>query len=94
VTRLLLGVLGFVAWVGSSCGTGSLDACNGIPIGDGQCRQPIHWTAARATKAADGFTFARMVRGRLSKAECRIVARHPGYDATADCRALFTAPHT
>ncbi len=43
--------------------------------------------------AIDHFTYAPMVRGRLSDAECRIVAHRPAYEATADCRALFTAPH-
>jgi len=39
------------------------------------------------------FTYAPMVRGRLSDAKCRIVERRPGYEATADCTALFTAPN-
>ncbi len=43
--------------------------------------------------AIDHFTYAPMVRGRLSNARCRIVERRPAYEATADCTALFTAPH-
>ena len=43
--------------------------------------------------AIDHFTYAPMVRGRLSDAKCRIVERRPAYEATADCTALFTAPH-
>ena len=92
----LLPLLAFAAWATASCGSGFVGDCSGGRFEDGRCvnTQPaVHWTAARAAVAIDHFTYAPMVRGRLSGAECRIVARRPGYEATADCKALFTAPH-
>jgi len=43
--------------------------------------------------AVDHLTHAPMVRGRLSDAKCRIVARGPASEATAHRTALFVAPH-
>ena len=85
----------FVAWAATSCGSGFVGDCSGGRFEDGRCvnTQPaVHWTAGRAAVAIDHFTYAPMVRGRLSDAKCRIVARRPAYEATADCTALFTAP--
>ena len=91
----LLPLLGFAAWQATSCGSGFVGDCSGGRFEDGRCvnTQPaVHWTAARAAVAIDHFTYAPMVRGRLSNAKCRIVERRPAYEATADCTALFTAP--
>jgi hypothetical protein len=52
----------------------------------------VHWTAKRASVAADHFSYAPMVQGRLSQASCRISARS-GHEAKATCSATFTAPH-
>jgi hypothetical protein len=80
----------------SSCGSGLVGDCSGGRFEDGRCvnTQPaVDWTAARAAEAADHFTYAPMVRGRLSDAACRIVARRPAHEATAVCTALFTPPN-
>jgi hypothetical protein len=53
----------------------------------------VHWTAARASAAALGFSYAPMVRGRITQAHCRIVARFPGYEAKALCAGVFLAPN-
>lgn len=88
-------LLAFVTLGASSCGSGFVGDCSGGRYEDGGCvnTQPtVHWTPARAALAADHFTYAPTVRGRLSRAMCRIVARRPAHEATADCTALFTAP--
>jgi len=96
VAPRLLPLLVLAACAGTSCGSGLVGDCSGGRFEDGRCvnTQPaVHWTAARAAMAIGHFTYAPMVRGRLSDAKCRIVERRPGYEATADCTALFTAPH-
>lgn len=89
-------LLAFAAWAATSCGSGFIGDCSGGRYEDGACvntQRTVHWTAARAAAAANHFTYAPMVRGRLSRAVCRVVARRLGHEATADCTALFTAPH-
>ena len=90
-------LLVIIASAATSCGSGLVVDCSGGRYEDGGCvntQRAVHWTAARAAVAADRFSFAAMVRGHLSHAACRIVARGPGDEATADCTALFTAPGT
>jgi hypothetical protein len=90
-------LLAFATWAATSCGSGFVGDCSGGRYEDGGCvnTQPtVHWTAVRAESAANHFTYAPMVRGHLSDANCRIVARRLGHEAVADCTALFTAPHT
>lgn len=80
----------------SSCGSGFVGDCSGGRFEDGRCvntQRVVDWTAARAADAVDHFTYAPMVRGRLSDAACRIVDRRPAHEATARCTALFTAPN-
>jgi hypothetical protein len=90
-------LLAFATWAATSCGSGFVGDYSGGRYEDGACvntQATVHWTAVRAAAAANNFTYATMVRGHLSHATCRIVARRPGHEATADCTALFTAPHT
>lgn len=90
-----LPVLALAAFAATSCGSGFSGDCSGGRFDDGRCvntRPAVHWTAARAAVAADRFTYAPMVRGELSNARCRIVDRRPAFEATADCKATFTAP--
>jgi hypothetical protein len=94
--RRVLVMLAFATWTARSCGPEFVGDCSGGRYEDGRCvnTQPtVHWTAARAAVAADHFTYATMVRGRLSHAACRIIARRPGHEATAACTARFAAPH-
>jgi hypothetical protein len=94
--RRVLVMLAFATWTATSCGSEFVGDCSGGRYEDGRCvnTQPtVQWTAARAAVAADHFTYATMVRGRLSHAACRIIARRPGHEATAACTARFAAPH-
>ena len=95
VMRCAPTLLVFATLFAPSCGSGFYGDCSGGRFEDGRCvnTQPaVHWTATRAAAAADKFTYAPMVRGKLSNARCRIVDRRPAFEATADCKATFTAP--
>lgn len=90
-------VLLFAALLAPSCGSGFYGDCSGGRFDNGRCvnTQPtVHWTATRAAAAAEQFTYAPMVRGRIRNARCRIVDRRPAFEATADCTATFAAPDT
>jgi len=89
-------VLVALSLFGEACGhiSGGGDCSGGTLDGD-TCvnTQPsVHWTAARASAAADRFIYAPMVRGKLTNAHCRIVARYAGNEAKAVCSAVFTPP--
>lgn len=79
---------GFVA---ASCGSAVGDCSEGAPGCNSQ--PPVHWTAARISTAITHFSYAPMVRGRLSRASCHITGRFGGpFDVKAVCSATFTAP--
>ena len=42
---------------------------------------------------AVGYSYAPTVRGRITQAHCRIVARFPAYAAKALCKGVFLAPN-
>jgi hypothetical protein len=93
---MIVGVTLLAAFSATSCGSGLGVECSGGSPVDGTCQstQPtVHWTAERASVAADHFSYAPMVPGRLSQASCRISARFGGHEAKAICSANFTAPH-
>jgi hypothetical protein len=93
--RLLLPVLVAVP-LGGGCGQVAGDCSGGRLEGD-RCvntQVAVHWTNVKARAAALAFDYAPMVRGRLTQARCRIVARVPGpaYEATSVCDGVFVAP--
>jgi hypothetical protein len=80
------------AFSATSCGTAAGDCSEGAP----GCNSlpPVHWTDTRISAAITHFSYAPMVRGRLSKASCHITGRFGGpFDVKAICSATFTAPH-
>jgi len=76
------------------CGQmGQIECSGGHASGDTCIPDPgVHWTDAKATAAALKFDYAPMVRGKLTNARCRIVARFRYYEAASLCRAEFVAP--
>jgi len=52
----------------------------------------VHWTAKKAADMARTFGYGPMVKGRMTKVSCRIVARYPDHEATAICRGVFVSP--
>ena len=68
--------------------------CSGGTVSGSICvpNPGVQWTDARATAGALAFDYAPMVKGRLTKARCRIVARFRFSEAESLCRAVFVAP--
>lgn len=83
------------ASLGGGCGQMAGDCSGGSLSGDTcvNTQVAVHWTDAKATAAASAFDYAPMVRGRLTQARCRIVARFPAYEAKSVCKGLFMAPN-
>jgi hypothetical protein len=80
-----------IALAAPSCGSAVGDCSEGAP-GCGS-QPPVHWTAASISAALNHFSYAPMVRGRLSKVLCQITGRFGGrFDVKAICSATFTAP--
>jgi hypothetical protein len=55
----------------------------------------VHWTDAKATAEAlayDAYNEAPGGKGRLTEAQCRVVARFRFYEAESVCTAVFVAP--
>ncbi len=70
--------------------------CSGGSLSGNTCvntQVAVHWTDAKATEAAMAYDYAPMVRGRLTEARCRIVARFPAYEAKSVCKGVFVAPN-
>lgn len=87
----IAGVALLAAFAAASCGTPIGDCSEGTPGCNSQ--PPVHWTDTRISAALNHFTYAPMVRGRLSKASCHITGRFGGqFDVKARCSATFTAP--
>jgi hypothetical protein len=93
--RLMLPLL-VAACLGGGCGQMAQIQCSGGTPSDGTCipDPAVHWTDAKATAAASAFDYAPMVKGKLIKARCRIVARFRYSEAESLCRAVFVAPNT
>lgn len=69
--------------------------CSGGVYTNGGCvntQVAVHWTNARATSAARRFDYAPMLKGRMTRVRCRIVARYPAYEAASLCRGVFVSP--
>jgi hypothetical protein len=84
-----------LACLGGGCGQMAGD-CSGGSLSGSTCvntQVAVHWTNARATAVALAFDDAPDVRGRLTHARCRIVARLPAYDARSVCTGMFVAPN-
>jgi hypothetical protein len=70
--------------------------CSGGSLSGNICvntQVAVHWTDTRATAAAMSYDDAPMVKGRLTQARCRIVARFPAYEARSVCKGVFVAPN-
>lgn len=53
----------------------------------------IHWTAAKAATAAVNLNLAHITNGRLTRADCRVVAQYRENQAgRANCTGHFVAP--
>ena len=93
--RLVFGLaVALACAAGSACGQLQGD-CSGGVYTDGACintQAAVHWTATRAAAAARSFNDSPMVRGRLTRVRCAIVARRPAHEATSVCRGMFVAP--
>jgi hypothetical protein len=92
--RLILSLLA-AACLGGGCGQMAGD-CSGGSLSGSTCvntQVAVHWTDARATAVALAFDYAPVVRGRLTQARCRIVARFPAYEAKSVCKGKFEAPN-
>jgi hypothetical protein len=92
--RLFLPVL-VAACLSGGCGQMAGD-CSGGSLSGSTCvntQVAVHWTDARATAAALAYDDAPMVRGRLTQARCRIVARLPAHEARSVCTGVFVAPN-
>jgi hypothetical protein len=86
-----------LASLGSGCGSRIVGDCSGGRLEGSTCvsTQPtVHWTADRATAAATRFTYAPMVRGKLTDVRCQVVARFPAHEATAVCTGRFVSPNS
>jgi hypothetical protein len=92
--RLMLPLLAVVC-LGGGCGQMAQIQCSGgTPSGNTCIPDPgVHWTDAKATEGALAFDYAPMVKGKLTKARCRIVARLRYSEAESLCRAVFVAPN-
>jgi hypothetical protein len=93
--RLILPGLVAAACLGGSCGQMAGD-CSGGSLSGSTCvntQVAVHWRDARATAVALAFDDAPDVRGRLTRARCRIVARMPAYEARSVCKGVFVAPN-
>jgi hypothetical protein len=90
----LLPVVGVVVCATApACGQMAGD-CSGGVFTDGGCintQVAVHWTGARAAAAALRFSYAPMVKGRLTAARCRIIARYPAHEAASLCSGVFVA---
>lgn len=93
VCLLLLFVL--AAFFSSGCGQMAGDCSGGVLSGNTcvNTQVAVHWTDTRATAVALAFDDASDVRGRLTQARCRIVARLPAYEARSVCTGVFVAPN-
>jgi hypothetical protein len=92
--RLILPLLATACLTGG-CGQMAGD-CSGGSLSGSTCvntQVAVHWTDTRATAAAMGYDYAPMVKGRLTQARCRIVARLPAYEARSVCKGVFAAPN-
>jgi hypothetical protein len=94
--RLILPVL-VAASLAGGCGEMAGECSGGTPSGNTCIPDPgVHWTDAKATAVAlayNKYDEAPGVRGRLTKARCRVVARFQFYEADAVCTAVFVAPN-
>jgi hypothetical protein len=91
----LLLFVGLAAVFNSGCGQMAGDCSGGVLSGNTcvNTQVAVHWTDARATAVALAFDDAPDVRGRLTQARCRIVARLPAYEARSVCKGEFVAPN-
>jgi hypothetical protein len=92
VRRATIAGVALVAAVAApSCGSNVVGDCSmGAPGCPGGLT--VHWTATRISAAANHFSYAPMVRGRLRKTSCHITTRHSPLGVSAICSATFTAP--
>jgi hypothetical protein len=70
--------------------------CSGGSLSGNRCINTevgYQWTNAKATDAVLRYNAAPMVKGRITRARCQIVARFPAYEARAVCHGSFTAPN-
>jgi hypothetical protein len=73
-----------------ACGQAAGDCSGGPNCSNGG--PPAHWTAKRATDAAQIFDYSPMLRGRMRFVHCRIIARYPAHEAASLCRGVFSSP--
>jgi hypothetical protein len=91
--RLIFPVL-VAAWFGGGCGQMAGDCSGGSLSGDTCVPYPgVHWTDAKATAGALAFDYAPMVKGKLTRVRCRVVARFRFYEAESLCSAVFVEPN-
>ena len=79
----------------SGCvGSGFQGDCSGGSYNGDRCvpYPGVHWTDAKATAAALTYNHYN-IKGRLTKARCRVVARFRFYEAQSVCTAVFVGPN-
>ena len=92
--RLSLLALLALACLGGGCGQTQVECSGGTPSGNTCIPDPgVHWTDAKATAGALAFDYAPMVKGKLTRARCRVVARFHYSEAESLCHAVFVAPN-